>query len=79
MIEDRTVKEIKLILDKLEVYHDALRSYKVLQSKVNDSCKDFTISSREASILGLNRAGVIAGLLGAYKEYINKEEDDTTN
>ena len=65
--------QTKELITMLGVFEDVKRTNLVLKHKIDDMCRDHTCTSKEARDFGINRGGYVASLLGAYKEYLEKE------
>ena len=69
-------KGIQELIDKLEAYEDLKRTVSVMRAKLDMPCIDHTCNGLEAREYNISRGGLVASLLGYYRELLEKETND---
>jgi len=66
---------LKDLMGKIDTYEEAKRVYHIMRQKL-DQCKDSTCTREEAREYNISHAGIIAGILGAYREILSNESKE---
>ena len=66
------IEAIKTV-EELRKVNAILKNQVARKNNVDETCKNYGITSTEARILNINRGSYISSILSLYKEYINEK------